>query len=71
MRKVMPVLLLAGLVAACAGQETEEQATWTPRTLYPPEVCWSLYANPDRGSAEYWHIRRWCDKRETKSDPFI
>ena len=74
MRRTIPLLLLAGLVSACATGgpgETNEQATWTPRSLYPPEVCWRLYANPDKSSPEYWHVRRWCDRRETRSDPFI
>lgn len=74
MRNALSLLLLAGLVSACAAgptSETKEQTTWTPRTLYAPELCWTLYANPDKESAEYWHIRRWCDRRETRSDPFI
>ena len=71
MRRHLLWLLLAGFLSACAGDQTGEQATWSKRTLYPPEACWSVYAKRNTSAPDYWRIRRWCDRRETRSDPFI
>ena len=64
-------MLVAGLLTACATEESETPEQWSGRHLYPQEYCLGIYAGRHQDRPDYWHLRRWCDKREMQSDIFM
>lgn len=64
-------VLLGGLLTACASAEPEMLEQWSGRHFYPQEYCLGVYAGQYRERPDYWHLRRWCDKREMQSDMFM
>ncbi|MGF1611141.1 MAG: hypothetical protein ACFCUQ_17190 [Kiloniellales bacterium] len=64
-------LVLGALLAACATDEQAGLEQWSGRHFYPQEYCVGVYDGRYDDWPDYWHLRRWCDRREMQGDVFL